>query len=104
MDLDGTNAEGLVRGRHYTSWVDVIKELRREGGVAEAEQLLLECVAAVESESRAEGWGVAPAYYEQLAILYRKESKSEMELEILRRFARQPHAPGVKPQRLLDRL
>jgi hypothetical protein len=102
--LDNPNNESLVRRLHYTSWADDIKQLRRDGNVADAEQLLLECVDAVESESRAEGWGVAPWYYEQLAILYHKEKRAEMELEILRRYASQSPAPGVKPQRLMDRL
>jgi tetratricopeptide (TPR) repeat protein len=63
---------GLVRGRHYTQWVEPIKKLKREGRLAEAEELLLDCVDAVEAEARAEGTPVAPWYYEQLGIVYRK--------------------------------
>lgn len=97
---------GTVRGRHYTEHVETVKQLRREGSVEEAEQLLLELVDATEAESRSNGpdWGVAPWYYEQLAILYRKQGSAENEVAILERYAAQPHAPGVSPPKLFERL
>jgi hypothetical protein len=62
----------LVRGRQYTEWVETIKQLKREGRLAEAEELLLECVDAVEAKARTKRTPVAPWYYEQLGIVYRK--------------------------------
>ena len=36
---------------------------------------MLKCVEATEAEDSLNGWGVAPGYYEELAILYRKEKR-----------------------------
>jgi hypothetical protein len=52
--------------------VEPVKQLKREGRLAEAEELLLECIDAVEAQARTEGGPVAPWYYEQLGIVYRK--------------------------------
>lgn len=97
---------GSVRDRHYTEYVETVKALRREGSVEEAEHLLLELVDATEAEARAQGsgWGVAPWYYEQLAILYRKQGSPEKEVAILERYAAQQHARGASPPKLLARL
>ena len=70
----------------------------------EAERLLLELVEATESENEIERLGVAPWYYEQLAISYRKRGDIRSEVQILERFARQKQAPGVMPPTLLNRL
>lgn len=95
---------GYVDGRHYTEHVGVVKQLKRAGGNSEAVALLLRLVEATESEDSLEEMGVAPWYYEQLAILYRKQGDRDAEREILSRFARQRHAPGVKPAKLMSRL
>ncbi len=47
---------------------------------------------------------MASWYYEQLAILYRKEKQYDNEVEILERYERQPKAPGAGPEKLADRL
>jgi hypothetical protein len=93
-----------VRGAHYTDYVEQVKALRRGGLDQEAEKLLLELVDATEDEAGAEGTGVAPWYYEQLAVLYSKRKQKNEEIAILERFAAQPHAPGVSPPKLLQRL
>ena len=102
----GSSDAGKIRGRHYTEYVETVKELRREGSAEEAEHLLLELVDATEAEAQAQGpsWGVAPWYYEQLAILYRKQGNPEREVAILERFDAQPHAPGASPPKLQARL
>ena len=97
---------GSVNGQHYTDSVEVVKDLKRKGKYQEAEAILLESVTSTEKESQfaGEGWGVAPWYYEQLAIIYRKQQKYDKEVEILERYATQPKAPGVGPQKLSQRL
>ncbi|SEH16317.1 HIRAN domain-containing protein [Thermoleophilum album] len=95
---------GFLDGRHFTGYVDEVRRLRREGRDGEAESLLLRLVDAVEAEAAAEGWGVASWYYEQLAIIYRKRKDFDAEVRILERFARQRHAPGASPAKLLERL
>jgi len=95
---------GYLRGNHYTEYTNQVKELRRSGLTDEAEQLLLELIAATEAEAEAKDWGVAPWYYEQLAILYSKRHEKDREIAILERFARAPHAPGASVSKLLTRL
>jgi hypothetical protein len=70
----------------------------------EAIPLLLQLVDAIEAQSVADGCGVAPWYYEQLAIVYRKLGRRDDEICILQRFAMQRHARGTLPPKLLARL
>ena len=95
---------GFVDGKHFTEYVDEVKRLRREKRNDEAIGLLLRLVDATEAESIANSCGVAPWYFEQLAICYRKLGRLDDEIRILERFSRQPHAPGVQPPKLLARL
>lgn len=93
-----------VNGTHYVNQVEAIKQLKRENRNDEAVGLLLKCVDATEAESEVAGCGVAPWYYEQLAILYRKNKDYESEVAILERYQNQIAAAGVGPQKLAARL
>ena len=97
---------GSVDGFHYTDYVEQIKQLKREKKHQEAIDLLLKLVDATESEAKeaGEGWGVSPWYYEQLAIIYRKEKRYADEIEILERYMAQEKAPGAGPTKLATRL
>ena len=95
---------GYVDGLHFTEHVETIKNLKRTQRTEEAIALLLKCVEATEAEDRIEGMGVAPGYYEHLAILYRKEKRFGDEVSILERYASQRKALGVLPSKLTDRL
>lgn len=97
-------APGLVDDLHYSAFADDVKAHKRAGRLGQAEALLLRLVAAVEEEARAEGWGVAPWYYEQLAIVYARLGEVGSEIQILERFVRQSHARGAGTARLLRRL
>ena len=102
-----TDKHGLVDGNHhYTNCVETIKQLKREGKHVEAIELLEKTVDATERESKkfGKGWGVAPWYYEQLAIIYRKENMYDKEVAILERYQSQEKAPGVSPEKLKVRL
>jgi hypothetical protein len=88
----------------YVKYVEIIKELKRQGKYAEAAEILMGCVEATEEEDRQNGWGVAPWYYEQLAIIYKKEGDKNKEIQILRRYAKQNKAPGFMPEKLKQRL
>jgi hypothetical protein len=70
----------------------------------ENEQQLLRMIAETETESKKKGWGVTPAPYEDLAKLYRRRKEYDKEVAVLERFAKQKHAPGVMPAKLLERL
>jgi hypothetical protein len=61
-------------------------------------------VDATEQEAKRTGEGVAPWYYEKLAMIYRKEKRYEAEVAILKRYERQPKAPGALPKKLAERL
>jgi hypothetical protein len=97
---------GSLNGEHYTDYVEQVKQLKREKRYSEAIKLLLKLVNAIEAESKAAGqqWGVAPWYYEQLAIIFRKEGRLSEEIAILERYEAQPKAPGVGPTKLSERL
>jgi len=95
---------GYYQGRHFTTFVEDVESLKRGAKTEELETLLLHLVEATEAESRKDGQGVAPWYYEELAMLYRGQKKYGSEVSILERFARQKHAPGVTPPKLMERL
>ena len=82
-----TDRSGLYKGRHYTTYVEEVNALKRAGDYADAERLLLALVGAAENEARANRWPVAPWYYNQLAIVYRKTKQPDKELQILERYA-----------------
>ena len=95
---------GYYRGQHYTCYVEEVKSLKRKGDLDAAEKLLLALVDATETESAARRCGVAPGYYQWLAMIYRKRKEYQKECAILERFSRQKHARGELPPVLLKRL
>lgn len=74
------------------------------GAPDEAEALLLAAVNSTERQSQAQGLGVAPRPYLDLAKLYRKAKRREDEIAILERYERQKKAPGRLPEELAERL
>lgn len=98
------NRAGYVDGKHHTEHVERVKFLKRGGDYENAERLLTLLVDAVEEESKTLENGVAPWYYEQLAIVFRKRKDYLSEIAILERFSKQRHSPGVNPPKLLERL
>ena len=95
---------GFVDGKQYTTYVVKVRAMKRGNKFPEVERLLLRLIEATEAESRLMGWGVAPWYYEQLALVNRKQKNYPAEVRVLERFASQRHAPGAKPPRLIQRL
>ncbi len=97
---------GFVEGKHYTDHVERVEQLKRKGQHSKAIKLLQKLVTATEAESKdSEGPScVAPWYYEQLAIIFRKEKRYGDEVAILERYEGQPKAPGESPAKLAKRL
>jgi len=91
---------GSVDGRHYTESVETVKQLKRDGRLEEAVALLLRLCDAAEREARAQNWpSPAPWYYEQLAIVYRKQGNYAAEVGILERYGTQVHSRrGVRAE------
>lgn len=54
------NKPGDYKGKHFSAWVDTVKDLKRQGRNAEALELLGHLVEATEADSRAHRWDVAP--------------------------------------------
>lgn len=73
----------LVRGKDYIEWVAPVEQLKREGKLAEALNILHECIEAAE---RADPTSPAPWYTEQAAIVHRKLGEFDAEIEVLRRY------------------
>jgi len=104
--LKQANKAGFVEGKHYTGHVERVRQLKRERRHSKAITLLLKLIDATEAEAKVmgPGHGVAPWYYEQLAIVYRKEKRYADEVAVLERYEAQQKAPGVGPQKLAARL
>jgi len=84
--------------------VETVKHHKRNEDWVNAERILLLEIARQEHDAKVRGLGVAPWYYEQLAIVYSKQHAYDMELAVLERYDAQPKAPGIGPIRLRDRL
>lgn len=85
---------GSINGKYYTEYIDLVRKLKREKKHQEAIDLLLRLIDAVEREAKLDksygGDGFcAPWYYEQLAIIYRKEKRYSEEVAILERLQKQ---------------
>lgn len=85
--------------------VERIRQLKRAGEYDDAVAVLLKEIEIQEHDARLKsGWGVAPWYYEQLAIIYREQKRYADEIAILERYEQQPKAPGVGALKLRERL
>lgn len=92
-------SHGEVEGKYYAEHVESYKDLKRAGRLEEACILLKKCVKAAERETAKfrskEGWEnytLAPAYYWELAIIYRKMKLYALECDILERYINNPAA------------
>src|SRR5262245_61246585 len=81
-----------------------LADLRRQGRLDEAIEMLLVLVDTVEEKARAQARPVPHWYYEQLANLYHRRRRPKDELKILRRYASNPRIDGKPARRLLQRL
>lgn len=101
--VDATEAEAVEAAKESSAMVTLLRS-----SVPTADKAANQLRSAVgdfwEASSAEQVWGVAPWYYEQLAILYRKEKQYLQEVAILERYINQPKAAGVGPQKLAGRL
>lgn len=73
--------------------VETVKQLKRENKLVEAEKILLKVCASDEASNAKHYEFVAPWFYEQLAIIYRKQQRFTDEVEILELYYRQLKQP-----------
>ena len=92
---------GFYKGKHFTEYVEEVKSLVRENKLDDAEKLLLALVCATENDSML---GVAPWYYEKLAIIYRKKKDLNAEIGILERYFAVQTISVTSSSKLLARL
>ncbi|MBK1685537.1 hypothetical protein [Rhodoferax fermentans] len=107
MPSNLTELPGNFDGRHFSTYVDQVKTLRRLKRDDCAAALLLRLLPVIEEEavSRGPRWPVAPWYYEQLAIIYKKAKRFEDEVGILKRYVDAHACIEEKPfEKLVQRL
>lgn len=97
MEMRAAQPAALARGRHYTEWVEPIKQMKRDGRHNDALTILGECMDATE---RADRGRPAPWYYEQAAIIYRKDRDLDAEHAVIERYfaacEEEPHEKMVE--------
>jgi uncharacterized protein YlxW (UPF0749 family) len=77
---------------NYSAATDRVAEMKREQRHDDVEELLRWCIDYVEAEAafqqrREYGYAaIAPAYYRDLAIVYRKDDRHQDEVEVLERY------------------
>lgn len=80
-------AAGVVRGRHYTEWVEHLNTLRARGDSDdEALELTLEIIAAAETAAHIQSNGPSPGPTIRAAVIYRRRGDREAEIAILQRW------------------
>ena len=96
-DPNDATCSGTLRGRHHSAWHAEVDRLRDIGDQSAAVDLLLEIVDATETEARSEGFGVAPAAYETLAVIYRQRKDKDGEVAgSFEQFARRERRLGLR--------
>ncbi|MCF7889750.1 hypothetical protein K9M78_00860 [Candidatus Bipolaricaulota bacterium] len=66
---------GSYKGKHFTQYVEEVKQLKREEKYDEAEKLLRELIKAAEKQASIEGHDPPPWYYRQLKIVQKKKGR-----------------------------
>jgi hypothetical protein len=99
--IQSKDKPGFYKGKRFTEYVEEVKSLTRENRLEDAEELLLALIDATENDSK---FGVAPWYYEKLAIIYRKNKDLNAEIGILERYFARQTVPATISSKLLARL
>lgn len=93
---------GRVNGKHYTEWPDEIRQMKRDGMVDEALDLLLGCIEA--AERGRDGREPAPWYTEQAAVIYRQRKDYIAEIAMIERWQAACPADRRGPGKTQDKL
>ena len=97
-------ALGQVHDLPLWEGLELVKELQRHGRMDDALMLGLTLLERIEADPESQNYGVAPAYYERVAVILRKLGRRKEEIAILERFAKQKQAPATNPNQLIQRL
>lgn len=82
------SAPGFVRGRYFGTWVEEIKQLKRDGELNSAREILSEALDAIEAESEQTLNPPPPWYYDQLRIVFKKLGMQQEAQEVMIRYAK----------------
>lgn len=94
-----------IPGPAFADKIEAVRRLKRENRHQEAVALLLRLLTTAEKEAARTGSGIAAWYYEQLAILYRRQQRLAAEVEILERYlAAQAKLGGTPARQMVNRL
>jgi hypothetical protein len=100
--LDDIKSLDPFKGKPLFS--DDIRDLKREGRLNEAVELLELIIEAIEERARSARRSVPAWYYEQLAVIYRRQGKLEAEGEILKRYISLRPPSDRRTRKLVSRL
>jgi hypothetical protein len=95
---------GYYKGKHYSEWPPMVRQLKRDKKLDDAEKLLWELVHATESEAIAKGCVAAPWSYDELAKIYRSRKDYGAEIAILERYVSRDEYAGASTPKLIQRL
>lgn len=98
LRLRAAHPHTLVRGKHYTEWVEPVKQLKREKRFEEALAILWECQQAT---IREDGPHPASWYFEQAAIIHRRLGQFDLEVAAIEFYLRESREPSSK---MIERL
>lgn len=102
--VDYRSTSKADRSTDFSTRVNEIRTMIREGREEEVEPVLLEVVAAIEREAQIHGGRVAHWYYERLAIIYRRRQDYASEIAILTRYCQQEGTKCAIPEGIQKRL
>ncbi|HWI52193.1 MAG TPA: exonuclease domain-containing protein [Symbiobacteriaceae bacterium] len=95
---------GFYNGRYYTDYLPEVDELRRTGRLGDAERLILDLLNVGEEKEAIRRDGVSPELYYRLAVIYRKQNRTDDEIALLKRFVAHRPRPVQRTHQLLERL
>ena len=101
--VDASSEQSFGPGSHLSSSLGELRRLTRTDRTEVAIASLLDLVDATEEDSLFTGRGVNPAYYEQLAMIFRARKEYAKEIAILARYTRQKHSQGDLRQEILKK-
>lgn len=100
---NGAQAQGVVRGRYVTEWVDEIKQMMKARRDDEVLPLLLECIDASHRAMSEHGGLGGPWYTTAAAGIYRRRKDYKSEVAVLTSYLAPTDGTGFSTMRAVLR-
>jgi hypothetical protein len=91
VDAPTVGSTGMLAGRHFTGWFELLEGLHGSRQTAAYERLLLDCIASAESEADERHALALAELYFRLAQVYRRRGDVEAEHALLVWWTGHPH-------------